>query len=702
MRTLLGVFASLGAVLVLLLAFASADTALFARHTPLLIGMNALAALVLLLLVVAQVRRLFREYRKGVFGARLKSRLLLMLALMAVLPGVLLYAVSMQFAMKSIDSWFDVRVEAALDGGLDLGRGVLDAMRDDLLAKGRAMAYDIADAPVVGPVLLNRLREQAGVHAVTLLTASGQVVANSSGDLQGMVPALPSVAQLRQARLGTGVARVDGDAAAGLAVRALVPVRSYRMGAEIHLLQLEQPVPTAIVQSAELVETAQRDYQELQLGRAGLKRLYTLTLTFALLLALFGAVALAFFLAARLAKPLLMLAEGTRAVAAGDLKPRAVLESDDELGVLTRSFNAMTLQLNQARSEREAAHAYLEGVLTNLSTGVLAFDGDFVLRAANRGACAILGDDLCQAVGWPLADWPDRAEFKQAVQEAFAERGEWRRQLELVGPQGVQQVLLLRGSTLPAGGGYVVVFDDISPVIAAQRAAAWGEVARRLAHEIKNPLTPIQLSAERLQMKLADKLDAESAAMLGRATRTIVDQVESMKNMVNDFRDYARLPPPMPAPLDLNALVAEVLELYEEGPVRVTAELAPDLPPVLADADQIRQVLHNLIKNAGEALHDKVGAGATVRTRRHEGMAELLVADAGPGFPPEILARAFEPYVTTKAKGTGLGLAIVRKIVDDHGGSIALANRPGEAGGGAEVSVQLPLHHPPRQDAMAA
>jgi nitrogen fixation/metabolism regulation signal transduction histidine kinase len=703
MRTLLGVFASLGAVLVLLLAFASADTALFASHTPLLIGMNALAALVLLLLVAVQVRRLFREYRKGVFGARLKSRLLLMLALMAVLPGVLLYAVSMQFAMKSIDSWFDVRVEAALDGGLDLGRGVLDAMRDDLLAKGRAMAYDIADASVVGPVLLNRLREQAGVHAVTLLTVSGQVVANSSGDLQSLVPVLPSIAQLRQARLGTGVARVDGDAAAGLAVRALVPVRSYRMGAEIHLLQLEQPVPAAITQSAELVESAQRDYQELQLGRAGLKRLYTLTLTFALLLALFGAVALAFFLAARLAKPLLMLAEGTRAVAAGDLKPRAVLATDDELGVLTRSFNAMTMQLNQARDEREAAHAYLEGVLTNLSTGVLAFGGDFVLRAANRGACAILGDDLCQTVGRPLADWPDRVEFKQALQEAFAERGEWRRQLELVSPQGAQQVLLLRGSTLPAGG-YVVVFDDISPVIAAQRAAAWGEVARRLAHEIKNPLTPIQLSAERLQMKLADKLDADAAAMLGRATRTIVDQVEAMKNMVNDFRDYARLPPPMLAPIDLNALVTEVLELYEDGPVRVAAELAPGLPPVFADTDQLRQVLHNLIKNAGEAMHDKagnLGAGGTVavRTRQHDGMAELTVADAGPGFPPEILARAFEPYVTTKAKGTGLGLAIVRKIVDDHGGTIALANRPA---GGAEVSLQIPLHRQPRHDALAA
>lgn len=592
----LAIVAALGGMLVILLASASADTALFARHTPLLIGMNALAALVLLALVVTQLRRLWRDYRQGVFGARLKSRLLLMLALMAVLPGALVYLVSMQFAVKSIDSWFDVRVEAALDGGLDLGRGVFDTMQADLLAKGRSMAYDLADLPAPGAVMLNRLREQAGVNTAALMTTSGHLIVNSSGDLQGLLPALPDVSRLRQARLSSGTARVEGDAATGFVVRALIPVGGYRLGLDVEplVLQLEQPVPTAITQSAALVEAAQRDYQELQLGRAGLKRLYTLTLTFALLLALFAAIALAFFLATRLAKPLLMLAEGTRAVAAGDLTPRAVLETDDELGVLTRSFNEMTLQLEQARVEREAA----------------------------------------------------------------------------------------------------------------QRAAVWGEVARRLAHEIKNPLTPIQLSAERLQMKLADKLDADSAAMLGRATRTIVEQVEAMKNMVNDFRDYARLPPPVAKPLDLNALVAEVLDLYTDGPIAVTAVLDPILSPVLADADQIRQVLHNLIKNAGEASQDKVGSGrtasVTVSTQLNGRMAKLVVADQGTGFPPEILQHAFEPYVTTKPKGTGLGLAIVQKIVTDHGGTITLANRPAAQGGGAEVSVLLPLHRYSQHDVTAA
>jgi nitrogen fixation/metabolism regulation signal transduction histidine kinase len=575
--------AALGGMLLVLLASASADSSLLARHIPLLIGMNALAAFVLLALLVTQLRRLWRDYRRRVFGARLKSRLLLMLALMAILPGALLYAVSMQFAVRSIDSWFDVRIEAALDGGLDLARGVFDAMQADLLAKGRTMAYDLAERPSPGAVLLNRLREQAGVQSATLMTASGHLIANSSASLQGMLPALPEGVKLRQARMGTGSAHVDGDATSGFVVRALIPVGGHRLDAEPMVLQLEQPVPSIIAENAALVEAAQRDYQELQLGRAGLKRLYTLTLTFALLLALFAAIALAFFLAARLAKPLLMLAEGTRAVAAGDLTPRAVLETDDELGVLTRSFNDMTQQLEQARIEREAA----------------------------------------------------------------------------------------------------------------QRAAVWGEVARRLAHEIKNPLTPIQLSAERLQLKLSDKLDPASAAMLERSTRTIVDQVEAMKNMVNDFRDYARLPPPVAKPIDLNVLVAEVLDLYTDGPITVVGAYDPSLPPVLADADQIRQVLHNLIKNAGEATQDKLGAGGTapvtVSTHFKDQIASLQVADQGAGFPAEILKRAFEPYVTTKPKGTGLGLAIVQKIVADHGGTITLANRPAEQGGGAEVRIQLPL-----------
>jgi nitrogen fixation/metabolism regulation signal transduction histidine kinase len=691
----LPVIGALGAILLFLLATASANSELFASHYPLLVGINAIAAAALLAPIAIQLRRLKREYRQRVFGSRLKYRLVVMLALMAVVPGVLIYGVSMLFAVKSIDSWFDVRVDSALEGGLNLGRNVLGSLEADLLEKGRDMALALSDTPVPGPRLLNRLREQAGVQSATLLSLTGNVVANSSGELDSLLPPVPSPAQLRQARSSRGTSAVEGDAGSGLALRVLVPVSGFELGAEPHVLQLIQPVPAAVAKSAEAVAAAYRDYQSLQLARGGLKRIYTLTLTFTLLVALFAAVALAFFLAERLARPLLILAEGTQAVAAGDFTPRVAWKSHDELGVLTRSFSDMTRQLDDARSEAGRHQAYLESVLANLSAGVLAFDADFRLQAANRGAGTILKDDLATLGNEPLAAWPRHRALAAAVIAAFHERGpEWQRQFEFEDAEGVPQTLLLRGSTLPdmGGGGYVVVFDDISQLISAQRSIAWGEVARRLAHEIKNPLTPIRLSAERLQIKLTDRLDDAGRDMLNRSIATIVNQVEAMKHMVNDFRDYAKTPPPTLAPLDLNALVRELLQLYEADAALLKADLAPELPPVLADGSQMRQVLHNLIKNAREALAERPPASGeprvTVATRRDERRAILTVTDNGSGFGAQILPRACEPYVTSKAKGTGLGLAIVRKIIEDHKGELRLANREG---GGAEVTVKLPL-----------
>jgi nitrogen fixation/metabolism regulation signal transduction histidine kinase len=685
----------LGAILLFLLATASANSELFASHYPLLVGINAVAAAALLAPIAIQLRRLKREYRLRVFGSRLKYRLVVMLALMAVVPGVLIYGVSMLFAVKSIDSWFDVRVDSALEGGLNLGRNVLGSLEADLLEKGRDMAMALSDTPVPGPRLLNRLREQAGVQSATLLTLAGSVVSNSSGELDSLLPAVPSPAQLRQARSSRGTSAVEGDAGSGLTLRVLVPVSGFELGAEPHVLQLMQTVPAAVAKSAEAVAAAYRDYQSLQLARGGLKRIYTLTLTFTLLVALFAAVALAFFLAERLARPLLILAEGTQAVAAGDFTPRVAWKSHDELGVLTRSFSDMTRQLDDARSEAGRHQAYLESVLANLSAGVLAFDADFRLQAANRGAGTILKDDLAALGNEPLTGWLRHRALATAVVEAFRTRGsEWQQQFEFEDADGVPQTLLLRGSTLPevGGGGYVVVFDDISQLISAQRSIAWGEVARRLAHEIKNPLTPIRLSAERLQIKLIDRLDDAGRDMLNRSIATIVNQVEAMKHMVNDFRDYAKTPPPTLVPLDLNALVRELLQLYEADAALLKADLAADLPPVLADGSQMRQVLHNLIKNAREALVDHQPVSGvpqvTVTTRRDERRALLTVSDNGPGFGAQILPRACEPYVTSKSKGTGLGLAIVRKIVEDHKGELRLANREG---GGAEVTVKLPL-----------
>ena len=695
MKIALPLIGALGAILLFLLATASANSELFASHYPLLVAINAVAAAALLVLIIIQLRRLKREYRSRIFGSRLKYRLVVMLAVMAVLPGALLYGVSMLFAVKSIDSWFDVRVDTALEGGLSLGRNVLASLESDLLTKGRDMALTLSSAPETGPRLLNRLREQAGVQSATLLGLNGNVLASSSGEITALLPSIPSPAQLRQARSTRGSSAVEGDAGNGLVLRILVPVSGYDLGAEPRILQLLQPVPQGVAESAEAVAAAYRDYQSLQLGRDSLKRIYTLTLTFTLLVALFAAVVLAFLLAERLARPLLILAEGTQAVAAGDFTPREAWKSHDELGVLTRSFSDMTRQLDEARIEAGRHQAYLESVLANLSAGVLAFDADFRLQAANRGAGTILEDDLASLGTLTLAEWPRHRSLATAVITAFQERGsEWQQQLEFESAAGVPQTLLLRGSTLPeaGGGGYVVVFDDISQLISAQRSIAWGEVARRLAHEIKNPLTPIRLSAERLQIKLTERLDDSGREVLRRSITTIVNQVEAMKHMVNDFRDYAKTPPPTLVPLDLNELVREVFQLYEADAKWLEAELAPELPPVLADSSQIRQVLHNLIKNAREALLEHPPAEhppkISVRTRRDDKRAVLVVSDNGPGFGSQILPRACEPYVTSKTKGTGLGLAIVKKIVEDHRGELRLANLDQ---GGAEVTVRLPL-----------
>jgi nitrogen fixation/metabolism regulation signal transduction histidine kinase len=400
-----------------------------------------------------------------------------------------------------------------------------------------------------------------------------------------------------------------------------------------------------------------------------------------------------------LSAPLSILAEGTQAVAAGDYTPRQAVYSGDELGVLTRSFKQMTSQLDEARrdnerhrAELEAARAYLESILANLSAGVLVFDHRFALRTVNEGALTILGDDFAGLLGAPVAVWPRQQVLGQAIRDAFGEDEftEWQKQIELEHPGGPPQILLLRGTQLPAGshGGYVVVFDDVTRLIAAQRSAAWGEVARRLAHEIKNPLTPIQLSAERLQMKLTDRLSGTDAEMLARSTQTIIMQVQAMKRMVNDFSDYARMPAPELAAVDLNALVREVLGLYETSQATIEPRLTAKLPPVWGDTTQLRQIIHNLLRNAEDAQEGVNAPLIAITTGLSEGMAEMVVSDLGPGFPPEIIARVFEPYVTTKVRGTGLGLAIVKKIVDEHHGRIRINNRQPL---GAEVSILLPL-----------
>lgn len=697
-RVLLVVAAALAGISLFLLASASANTALFATSYPYLLALNGAMAVVLAALVGIQLRRLWREYRAGQFGSRLKLRLVLMFALMGVVPGLVIYGVSLQFVVRSIESWFDVRVDSALEGGIALGQNALDYLVGQVRDKADDMVLELEGAGQGAATRLNRLREQAGIGSATILAPGGQVLATAADSREILIPELPASAELRQARQTRHFDSVASQPDGRLVIRVITPIPVRTLAGEANLLMLLQPVPESFGRNAEAVQEAYREYQQLTLGRSGLKRIYTVTLSLTLLLALLGALAAAVLIARRLAQPLLILAEGTQAVAQGDFSPRQALPARDELGVLTQSFNRMTRQLQEARgaaersrAEVESARAYLESVLANLSTGVLAFSAEGHLRAANHGALQILDDDLAGFEDIALEAWPRQAELRDVLREGFAaNEGDWQRQMELPVRDSTPRTLLIHGSRLPAGtgGGLVVVFDDISSLIAAQRTAAWGEVARRLAHEIKNPLTPIQLSAERLAFKLADRLDDGGREMLERATTTIVNQVEAMKNLVNAFRDYARLPAPNLVGLDLNALVREVLHLYESTTVRIRTELASGLPPVQGDATQIRQVIHNMLQNAQDALGGQEDGEVVVITRRDGERALLSFRDNGPGFPVEVLARAFEPYFTTKSRGTGLGLAMVKKIVDEHGGEVRLSNREG---GGAEVRIRLRL-----------
>ena len=698
MKTLIIIASSFGGILLFLLASASANTALFARHYPWLLGLNAVVALALFILIVWQVRVLWQEHRAKVFGSRLKLRLMLIFGLMAVLPGVLIYAVSVQFVTKSIETWFDVRVEKALESGINLGRSAIDSLLDELTEKGRAIAQELGEQPETQRrAALSRLREQSGAQYIALFSTTGQLLATATSDLSAYLPVPPTAEKLRQARTGRGYREIESNGGQELQLRVLVPVIPSGLGMETRILQLTQPVPNSLALNAERVQAVYRDYQELSLGRQGLTRIYAMTLTLTVLLALFTAIAMSFVLARRLSAPLSILAEGTQAVAAGDFTPRQAIYSRDELGVLTQSFNQMTRQLDEARrdtekhrAEVESARAYLESILANLSAGVLVFDRQFRLRTVNEGAQTILGDDFDGLLDIAVDVWNRQQTLGQKICKAFAEHGrkEWQTQIELACPGGLPQILLLRGTQLPEGtsGGFVVVFDDVTRLVAAQRSAAWGEVARRLAHEIKNPLTPIQLSAERLQFKLASKLANGDSEMLNRSTQTIINQVQAMKRMVNEFSDYARLPAPELSELDLNALIREVLGLYETSQACISVNLDPALPPILGDATQLRQIIHNLLRNAEDAQQDMENQNIRLTTRRADDMAEFIVLDGGPGFPAEIMGRVCDPYVTTKAGGTGLGLAIVKKIVDEHQGQIRINNRPPN---GAEVSIRL-------------
>jgi nitrogen fixation/metabolism regulation signal transduction histidine kinase len=722
----------IGLVLLYMLTQATNNREMYEQNYARLFSVNMVVAGSLLLAIVWVALRLLKRVRQGRFGSRLLVKIATIFALVGVAPGLLIYVVSYQFVSRSIETWFDVKVEGALEAGLSLGRVTLDTLSNDLATKARVAANQLSDTSEgASDLVLARVMEQLGASEATVWSASGKLLASVGPIGFQLSPDKPNGSQLRTARAERSVAWVEGleDAGPGklnhpqLKALVLIPTATVGLATEQRFLLVQRALPSNFVTNALAVESANREYQERALAREGLKRMYIGTLTLSLFLAVFGAILLAVILGNQIARPLLVLAEGVSQVAAGDLTPKLAMQGNDELGGLTRAFASMTQQLADARhtvqrsmSQVDSARAYLQTILDNLTSGVLVLNADGSVRSANPGAARILKLPLESFRGAMLRQMAGLETFAMGVQQQFSEflsrrleqpNDHWQQSFELgVAHEGMAaeqaQTLIARGAILP-DRSRLLVFDDISDIVSAQRAQAWGEVARRLAHEIKNPLTPIQLSAERLEMKLSGKLQPAEQAVLVKSVKTIVDQVDAMKRLVNDFRDYARLPAAVLEPVDLNALVSDVMHLYEASTVPIQLDLDTQIPRVLGDAEQLRQVLHNLLQNAQDAAEqalalstslaaDSSAASIVLRTQLlpNSGRVRLSVLDHGGGFPENILKRAFEPYVTTKQRGTGLGLAVVKKIADDHASRIEISNRIQDGiVFGAQVSLSL-------------
>jgi len=730
----IGVIGAFALLLLVLLSIASSNTEFFDNYYIWLYAANIVIGICLTLVILTLVGVIGVRWYRGHFGTRLIAKLAMIFALVGIVPGLILYGVSLQFVSRSIESWFDVKVESALNSGLELGRVTLRVAQEEILSEGNYIAEQIVQAPPgtssdqVGAMVM-KIRNQFGIQEVSLFNMQRNLILTSELRPKKYLPA-PSAEVVSEAFQKKGVTFLDqielDGGQRGYRVRAIVPIvrkKSPQSKSDVddkYFLQLVRFIPTPLAKNIFAVESAYSEYQEKSLGRTGLRKMFVGTLTLTLFFAVFLAITLALLLGRQLARPLLMLLKGTQAVAQGDLSPKPELDTGDELGMLTRQFNVMTRQLADTRTSLQESKAFLERVLGSLTAGVCIFDKNYNIVSSNAGADRIFKQDLTYLDGKPLSSSPALLEFEEAIKEGFAtmkltvtaseessatqisqqNAPVWQKQIQLHTTNEFDNelgvTLFVRGTEL-TGDLRMVVFDDITDVVSAQRSIAWSEVARRLAHEIKNPLTPIQLSAERLQHKLAGKLSPEQEEMINRSTETIIGQVQAMKEMVNDFRDFAKTPTPQLKPVSINTLTSEILGLYEGSPLRT--QLDPSCPNIMGDPTQLRQVIHNLLQNAQDASLEGARPSEPVEVKtelvsygEHNGIVQkavrLTISDSGTGFTAKILARAFEPYVTTKSKGTGLGLAVVKKIIDDHSAKIEIRNRmQGQEVVGAQVSI---------------
>ncbi len=684
----------------------------FGRLYSFLFAFNALGLIVLGGLIGWNLIALYRQYRRRAVGARLTARLVIMFTVLSVAPVSVVFYYSVQFINRGIDTWFDVRIDDALNDAVTISRSALDQRMKKNLDEVRTSAEKLRDIPDrLTTLAITDMRVLSKSDELTLLGTNGHIIAFSSKDPGRLIPNLPPEEILTQVRNGEPYMSIETLRDDRLGVRILLSDIGLTEQNEPRLLQGLYYMPERIGRLADNVQNIAGSYASIVYLREPLKNTFTFTLFMVSLLSLAFAVWSAFFFAKRLSKPIRDLAEGTRAVAQGDYHSQLPAPGNDDIGLLVRSFNAMTRRLAAARdaelfSQRaiESQRAYLATVLGSLSSGVLTFDNQGVVRTMNTAGGEILGLNPEECAGRKPSEIASRHEhlqgFIDAIGESVRDNAQtWEREITVFGPEG-RRVLMCRGTPLPKSdqlgdqqGGNVIVFDDITALVQAQRDSAWGEVARRLAHEIKNPLTPIQLSAERMQHRLHNSLEGKDADILTRSTSTIIQQVEAMKEMVNAFRDYAKPPQLTPEPLDINELIHQVMDLYRGSSPEIEKYLHLDarLATIEVDKGRLRQVLHNLIKNGIEALQGTTNASLFISTHcvnsKGAQYIEIQISDNGPGFSDTVKGNVFEPYVTNKPKGTGLGLAIVKKIIEEHGGIIRAENR---SEGGALISIRLP------------
>lgn len=651
-----------------------------------LIVLNVVGTIFLFGLLVSNIGWLWGQFKKQAVGSKMTARIVALFLAVSLIPTGTVFYFSNKLLHQSIDSWFDVQIDGAMQDALQLSQRSLDGRTRQLLKATRQLAGELAgESDIFISLTLDDLRAQANAQELTVLSKQGQIIATTNLDPRVLVPNTPDSAILLQVKQGSEYIGLEPHQDTGLRIRSVVALTNSNPP---RYLQAIYAVPDDISHLATSVSTAYAAYKELSYLRQSLKFSFSLTLSLVLLFSLLAASWAAFIFARQLVAPIRELVKGTQSVAKGDYEKKLNVTRNDELGFLITSFNDMTSRISNSRKEAQLAqrsvedqHAYLETILAHLSNGVLSFDLAYKLRTSNEGANQILGIDLSACTGLSLNVITKKLPSILDVTSLLAERlpltqTEWRHEITFQN-EHQKKTLLFKGTPLLASdnslSGYIVVFDDVTPIIQSQRNAAWGEVARRLAHEIKNPLTPIQLSAERLQRKLGkEELSLENELILNKSTRTIVQQVSALKSMVDDFSDFARPQKTKLQSINLGNFIDEVLSLYQGQIKHLAINIETPLPKIHADIVRLRQVLVNLIKNAQEAISETPDGSidVSVSSINNGSFVKISIADNGSGVDNSILENIFEPYVTSKTKGTGLGLAVVKKIIDEHSGKI--------------------------------